>query len=167
LTNVFNHWRYTGQYQDTTTGLYEIGARYYQPELGRWTQRDPSGQEANAYLYVGGDPVNFTDPSGLSVFSEFKDYLTAEDAEKAVNDPGYNNRFSNAEATAANGVRDAGEFLGDNASTVYTYGFSCIQYGAEGARIGKAVPKIGPGVGAAIGCGVGLGAAAAGDALTP
>jgi RHS repeat-associated protein len=65
LTNVFNPWRYTGQYQDTTTGLYKMGARYYQPELGRWTQRDPSGQDANAYLYVGGNPVNFIDPSGL------------------------------------------------------------------------------------------------------
>jgi RHS repeat-associated protein len=65
LTNVFNPWRYAGQYQDTTTGLYKMGARYYQPELGRWTQPDPSGQEANPYLYVAGNPVNFVDPSGL------------------------------------------------------------------------------------------------------
>ncbi len=50
-----------------------MGARYYQPELGRWTQPDPSGQEANAYLYVGGNPVNFVDPSGLA--AEFKDCL--------------------------------------------------------------------------------------------
>jgi RHS repeat-associated protein len=62
---VFNPWRYTGQYQDTTTGLYKIGARYYQPELGRWTQPDPSGLDQKAYLYVGGNPVNFNDPSGL------------------------------------------------------------------------------------------------------
>jgi RHS repeat-associated protein len=41
LTKVFNPWRYTGQYQDITTGLYKMGARYYQPELGRWTQPDP------------------------------------------------------------------------------------------------------------------------------
>ena len=45
LTNVFNPSRYTGQYQDTSAGLYKMGARYYQPELGRWTQRDPSGLE--------------------------------------------------------------------------------------------------------------------------
>jgi RHS repeat-associated protein len=77
---VANPWRYTGQYQDVSTGLYKMGARYYQPELGRWTQPDPSGLDSNAYLYVGGNPVNFVDPSGLSVFSEFKDYLTAEDA---------------------------------------------------------------------------------------
>jgi RHS repeat-associated protein len=70
LTNVFNPWRYTGQYQDTTTGLYKIGARYYQPELGRWTQLDPSGLEGNAYLYAGGNPANFTDPSGLFSFGD-------------------------------------------------------------------------------------------------
>ncbi len=32
---VANQWRYTGQYQDASTGLYKMGARYYQPELGR------------------------------------------------------------------------------------------------------------------------------------
>jgi uncharacterized protein RhaS with RHS repeats len=31
---VANPWRYTGQYQDLATGLYKMGARYYQPELG-------------------------------------------------------------------------------------------------------------------------------------
>jgi RHS repeat-associated protein len=51
---VANPWCYTSQYQDTTTGLYKIGARYYQPELGRWTQVDPSGLDANPYAYVGG-----------------------------------------------------------------------------------------------------------------
>jgi RHS repeat-associated protein len=71
LTDVFNPWRYAGQYQDTTTGLYKMGARYYDPQLGRWTQADPSGQDANAYLYVGGNPVNFVDPSGLSFLDSF------------------------------------------------------------------------------------------------
>ncbi len=66
LTNVFNPWRYTGQYQDTSTGLYKMGARYYQPELGRWTQQDPSGLDANAYAYVGGNPVNLIDPAGTA-----------------------------------------------------------------------------------------------------
>ncbi len=62
---LVNPWRYTGQFQDVVTGLYKMGARYYQPDLGRWTQPDPSGPDANAYAYVGGDPVNFLDPSGL------------------------------------------------------------------------------------------------------
>ncbi|WP_405470848.1 RHS repeat-associated core domain-containing protein [Streptomyces canus] len=38
--------RYTGAYLDPT-GLYKMGARYYDPQLGRFTQPDPSGQEKN------------------------------------------------------------------------------------------------------------------------
>ncbi|MGW0669844.1 RHS repeat-associated core domain-containing protein [Streptomyces sp. NPDC002746] len=61
-------YRYAGAYQDPTQ-LYKMGARYYDTNLGRFTQPDPSGQETNPYLYAGGgDPVNHTDPSGLSFF---------------------------------------------------------------------------------------------------
>ncbi|WP_077801896.1 RHS repeat-associated core domain-containing protein [Streptomyces sp. JHA26] len=57
-------YRYAGAYADPT-GLYKMGARYYDPTLGRFTQPDPSGQETNPYLYAEGDPINRTDPSGL------------------------------------------------------------------------------------------------------
>ncbi|MGJ7440501.1 RHS repeat domain-containing protein [Aquipuribacter sp. MA13-6] len=60
-----NPLRYTGGYLDTATGLYKFGARYYDPETGRFTQQDPSGQEANTYLYAAGDPCNNVDPTGL------------------------------------------------------------------------------------------------------
>ncbi len=64
-TNTFNPWRYTSQYQDTSTGLYKVGARYYQPELGRWTQTDPSGLDSHPYAYAASNPVNNSDPTGL------------------------------------------------------------------------------------------------------
>ncbi|GAA3643402.1 RHS repeat-associated core domain-containing protein [Streptomyces chitinivorans] len=57
-------YRFTGTYLDPT-GLYKMGARYYDPHLGRFTQPDPSGQETNPYLYATGDPVNNIDPTGL------------------------------------------------------------------------------------------------------
>ncbi|GAA1357986.1 RHS repeat-associated core domain-containing protein [Streptomyces beijiangensis] len=56
--------RYTGAYLDPT-GLYKMGARYYDPNLARFTTPDPSGQETNPYLYAEGDPVNRIDPNGL------------------------------------------------------------------------------------------------------
>jgi hypothetical protein len=43
----------------------KLGARYYNPTTGRFTQPDPSGKEANTYNYTACNPVNSTDPSGL------------------------------------------------------------------------------------------------------
>ncbi|MFJ3539615.1 RHS repeat-associated core domain-containing protein [Streptomyces sp. NPDC090109] len=68
-------YRYAGAYLDPT-GLYKMGARYYDPHLGRFTQPDPSGQETNPYLYATGDPINHTDPTGLSFVSTIGEALT-------------------------------------------------------------------------------------------
>jgi RHS repeat-associated protein len=61
--------QYAGAYHDPT-GLYHLGARSYDPSLGRFTQPDPSGQETNTYLYADGDPVNHIDPRGTLTFSQ-------------------------------------------------------------------------------------------------
>jgi RHS repeat-associated protein len=60
---VPNPFQYAGYYNDGT-GLYHVGARYYDAAIGRFSQQDPSGQEANAYAYAGDSPVNATDPTG-------------------------------------------------------------------------------------------------------
>ena len=53
---------------DPDTKLTRFGVRDYNPNIGRWVQRDPikfQGGDTNLYAYVGNDPVNFIDPSGL------------------------------------------------------------------------------------------------------
>jgi RHS repeat-associated protein len=50
------------------TGLYFYRARYYEPATGRFLSEDPLGLaagDANPYRYLGNDPLNGTDPSGL------------------------------------------------------------------------------------------------------
>ena len=60
-----NPWRWSASYLDAT-GLYKLGARYYDPSLGRFTQVDPvAGGSANDYDYANGDPVNNDDVTGL------------------------------------------------------------------------------------------------------
>jgi RHS repeat-associated protein len=69
--------RYTGGYLDSTTGLYKLGIRYYDPTLGRFTQPDPTGQDPH-YTYAGNNPVTFLDPRGDSFARDvFKGVITA------------------------------------------------------------------------------------------
>ena len=61
--------RYTGQRQEAF-GLYDYGARYYSPGLGRWISADvlvpnpTNPQSLNRYAYVSNSPVVYLDPDG-------------------------------------------------------------------------------------------------------
>ena len=59
--------RYTGQQYLGGLNLYYYKARFYSPALGRFLQTDPIGtaDDLNLYAYVGNNPVNFSDPTGL------------------------------------------------------------------------------------------------------
>jgi RHS repeat-associated protein len=65
-----NPFRYTSSYYDNSTGLYHLGARYYSPAGGRFTQQDPKSHvgdlaQNNEFTYAGDAPVNVTDLNGL------------------------------------------------------------------------------------------------------
>ena len=47
-------------------GLYYFGARYYDPEIGRWLTPDPLGfiDGPNKYLYVADNPLNLLTRGG-------------------------------------------------------------------------------------------------------
>ncbi len=64
-----NPHRYISGYLDTSTGLYKLGIRYYDPTLGRFTQTDPTGQDPH-YTYARNNPCNYTDPTGQSACFE-------------------------------------------------------------------------------------------------
>ncbi len=62
-----NPYQFTGRETDGT-GLQYNRARYYSFEAGRFISQDPLGFEgsgSNLYRYVYGDPLDFTDPSGM------------------------------------------------------------------------------------------------------
>ena len=56
--------RYTGQDWLEPLGLYDYGARLYDPALGRFLSPDPADETPSPYMYVAGDPVNAVDPDG-------------------------------------------------------------------------------------------------------
>jgi RHS repeat-associated protein len=62
--------RFTSQAKDDETGLMYYGARYYDPELGRFIQADTiiarifDPQCLNRYSYCANNPLKYTDPTG-------------------------------------------------------------------------------------------------------
>lgn len=62
---------YVGGTQDSTTGLTHLGAREYDPSLGRFISRDPivdfsNSQQMHGYSYGNHSPVTFLDPAGTN-----------------------------------------------------------------------------------------------------
>jgi RHS repeat-associated protein len=58
---------YTGQFQDTVSGLDYYNARYYDPVAGVFLAPDSvqgNAQGMNPYSYVGGNPTTMMDPTG-------------------------------------------------------------------------------------------------------
>jgi RHS repeat-associated protein len=62
---------FTGQERDQSTGLDYFGARYYRPDLGRFTSADDSSfldpfepRSANLYAHAFANPLRWVDPTG-------------------------------------------------------------------------------------------------------
>jgi RHS repeat-associated protein len=62
---------YEGHRHEQDLGLIDMGGRFYDPVFGVFLSADPvsplggSSPRMNRYAYVGYDPVNFVDPTGL------------------------------------------------------------------------------------------------------
>lgn len=58
---------FTGKEWDADAGLYYFNARWYDPELGRFTTEDSVRDGNNWYAYVLNNPLANTDPTGLEM----------------------------------------------------------------------------------------------------
>lgn len=79
---------FVGGEVDETTGLVHLGAREYDPALGRFLSVDPvvdynEPKQMNPYAYANNSPVTYADPSGLSIsppVMPVMDFTAAEEA---------------------------------------------------------------------------------------
>jgi RHS repeat-associated protein len=63
--------QFLGKTRDESTGLTQVGARYYDEQIGRFISVDPllvltDPQQWNPYAYASNSPVSLSDPSGLA-----------------------------------------------------------------------------------------------------
>ena len=65
--------KFTGKEYESDVKLYYFAARYYDPYIGRFTQRDPIGDGINWYAYAANNPMKFVDPTGLRPVTDLEE----------------------------------------------------------------------------------------------
>tara|TARA_R110000782_G_scaffold102483_4_gene189491 strand:+ start:8981 stop:11971 length:2991 start_codon:yes stop_codon:yes gene_type:complete len=145
-----------GATQATSTGLYMVRHRVYDPQLGRWLSRDPAGYLAadNLFCYVSASPARLLDSLGLAPYEVgTTPPPDASDALQAASDATYNTGTDltlleviliekKAKATIAGGVlrgyvnaaRHLSHFLYGGGAT-YTIKFKSMNRESRQARL--------------------------------
>jgi RHS repeat-associated protein len=88
---------FTGQDQDTVSGMHDFLARRYNPTSGRWLSPDPAGlgavdpsnpQTWNRYAYVMNNPLSLVDPFGEDCYDTAGNPTSAPDDVSCMNGGG-------------------------------------------------------------------------------
>ncbi|ATN04841.1 hypothetical protein CRN76_05220 [Chryseobacterium indologenes] len=83
--NAAYQYKYSGK-ELQETGMYDYGARFYMPDLGRWGTHNPLSDETfQPYSYADNNPIFYNDPTGMiaqqpeAIATIYKHKITGEE----------------------------------------------------------------------------------------
>lgn len=125
-----------------------MNARWYDPQTGRFITEDPARDGVNWYAYCGNNPLNFTDPTGLTTLDDYAYQMETTHSDNAVDARNY----ANAQE-AANHPTDSFSSIQEDRANIYSVGLAIGMIGAGVCLTVDGGSKFGAGVAGAFATG--------------